>query len=44
MIVRAGPQGLFFIPKNRESRGKKYDTLSDFILVWDSFINWCNFC
>lgn len=22
MIVRAGPQGLFFIPKNRESRGK----------------------
>lgn len=22
MIARAGPQGLFFIPKNRESRGK----------------------
>ena len=44
MIVRAGPQGLFLYSKTEKVEEKTYDTLSDFILVWDSFINWCNFC
>nr|DAS38707.1 MAG TPA: hypothetical protein [Caudoviricetes sp.] len=35
MIVRAGPQGLFLYPKTEKVEEKTYDTLSDFILVWD---------
>nr|DAQ97012.1 MAG TPA: hypothetical protein [Caudoviricetes sp.] len=37
-------RGLFLYQKTEKVEEKTYDTLSDFILVWDSFINWCNFC
>ena len=30
--------------QQRNKKGDIHDTLSDFILVWDTFINWCNFC